>query len=258
MTKTTRPRVLTAEDVAAFDRDGFLVKRDLFGPQEIMKIGRWAQQLADAPEDADRHWMYFERSLSDPDQRLLNRIENFYPFHDGFRRLFDGNKLRGAVSDLLGEPAVLYKDKINFKLPGGEGFKPHQDQQAGWGKYADFFITAMVSIDAATTENGCLEFVAGGHKQGLLGKEWVPIGDEQWTAMGIRPYPTKPGDTVFFDSYAPHGSGPNLSDRPRRVLYVTYNRASAGDHREQYYADKFQSYPPDIARDPSKGYAFRV
>jgi hypothetical protein len=42
------------------------------------------------------------------------------------------------------------------------------------------------------------------------------------------------------------------------VLYVTYNRASAGDHRQRYYADKRASYPPDIERDPAKTYVFRV
>ncbi|MEC8204785.1 MAG: phytanoyl-CoA dioxygenase family protein, partial [Pseudomonadota bacterium] len=52
---------------------------------------------------------------------------------------------------------------MNFKLPGGDGFELHQDQQAGWGTYTDFFITALVSIDAATEENGCLELVAGLH-----------------------------------------------------------------------------------------------
>ena len=49
-----------------------------------------------------------------------------------------------------------------------------------------------------------------------------------------------------------------MSDGKRRVLYVTYNAASAGDHREQYYADKRESFPPDIERNPSKEYVFRV
>ena len=37
------------------------------------------------------------------------------------------------VGELFGEPAVLFKEKINFKMPGGAGFKAHQDQQAGRG-----------------------------------------------------------------------------------------------------------------------------
>ena len=49
-----------------------------------------------------------------------------------------------------------------------------------------------------------------------------------------------------------------MTDEKRRVLYVTYNAVSEGDHRREYYADKRQSYPPDIERDPNKKYVFRV
>lgn len=250
--------VLNSDEVAAFHRDGFLVKKAMFAAGRIAEMARWIDEIDNAPEERGGPWMYFETSLLDNQSRLLNRVENFYPHHDEFRQLFDGPELNGGCADLFGEPAVLYKDKINFKYPGGDGFKPHQDQQAGWGKYADYFITALVSIDPATVENGCLELVAGKHKDGLIGEEWKPISDDEWNDMGIRPYPTEPGDVVFFDSFAPHGSGPNLTDQQRRVIYVTYNASSKGDHRVQYYADKFESYPPDIERDPAKDYAFRV
>ena len=70
--------------------------------------------------------------------------------------------------------------------------------------------------------------------------------------------PTAPGDVIFFDSFVPHGSYPNLSDARRRILYVTYNRAADGDHRDQYYADKRKNYPPDCEREPGKVYEYRV
>ena len=250
--------VLSSSQVAYFKRDGFLVVRGLFDASEMQDIAAWTDEVEVWPETAGQHMMYFETSLKSGTDRILNRLENFYPFHEGFRALFDGEKLRSATSDLLGEEAVLYKDKINFKLPGGDGFELHQDQQAGWGTYTDFFITALVSIDAATEENGCLELVAGLHSDGMLGEEWKPMTEEDLAGKTLVSCPTQPGDVVFFDSYCPHGSGPNMSDGKRRVLYVTYNAASAGDYREQYYADKRESFPPDIERDPSKEYVFRV
>jgi hypothetical protein len=63
---------------------------------------------------------------------------------------------------------------------------------------------------------------------------------------------------MFFDSFTPHRSGPNLTDTARRVLYATYNRAAEGDHRVRYFADKRKNFPPDIERDPNKTYVFRV
>ena len=252
------PDPATAARIEMFRRDGFMMAPGLFDAGEIRRISEWTDELQGRPEEPGRCMMYFEPSLLRPEERVLQRIENFCPFHAGFADLCDGDKLRGAVSELLGEPAVLFKDKINFKLPGGGGFKPHQDQQAGWSAYADLFVTAMVSIDPTSEENGCLELCAGHHTRGLLGSEWTPLTDDDMRRLGARPVPTRAGDAVFFDSYTPHASGPNLSSERRRVLYITYNRGSAGDHRARYYADKRKSFPPDIERDPSRTYTFRV
>ena len=251
-------RHLSNEQLGDFGRDGFVVVPGMFGPEEMARIAAWTDEVAALPEVPGKYMMYFEDSLLAAGERVLQRLENFYPYHTGFKDLFEGDKLRGSAAELLGEPAVLFKEKINFKMPGGDGFKPHQDQQAGWGVYADLFITALVSIDEATVANGCLEMAAGFHDKGLVGAEWAPLDDRQMRDMDFITHPTLPGDVVLFDSYAPHGSKPNLTDSPRRVLYITYNRAADGDHREQYYADKRKSFPPDIERDPDKTYVFRV
>jgi len=76
--------------------------------------------------------------------------------------------------------------------------------------------------------------------------------------MDFVSVPTEPGDLIFFDCYAPHQSQPNMSDKIRRIYFATYNRLSAGDHLADYYADKLESYPPDIDRQPDKEYVFRV
>ena len=124
--------------------------------------------------------------------------------------------------------------------------------------YAPLFVTALVAIDEATEANGCLELAAGHHTRGLIGREWAPLSDVDLRGVQFAPCPTAPGDTVYFDSYVPHRSGPNLSDEPRRVLYVTYNRLADGDHRARYYADKRKSYPPDVEREPGRQYVYRV
>ena len=69
---------------------------------------------------------------------------------------------------------------------------------------------------------------------------------------------TKPGDAVFFDCYTPHRSESNLTNKSRRILYLTYNKLSDGNYREKYYQDKYKNYPPDIDRDPHKEYNFKV
>ncbi len=250
-------RVLSPEQIDQFHRDGYLKVPAMYTPEEIGEIGRWTDELAGSPETPGRDWKYFENREGD-DERILCRIENFVPFHEGFRSLITRRRMHQAVGELFGEPAVLFKDKINFKLPGGDGFKAHQDVQAGWDDYASLHITAMVAIDETNAANGSLEMIPGLHRQGLLGRQWAPLEDEDTGGQAYQPVHCQPGDAVFFDSFAPHRSEPNHTDRARRVLYITYNRASEGDHRAQYFADKHRNYPPDVERVPGRDYAFRV
>ncbi len=254
----TEKRLFSDDQLAAYRRDGFIVVRGLFDAAAMRDIAQWTDEVQGWPETPGKWMKYFDESLKRPGERVLNRVENFCPYHAELGALVTGGALEGRVAELLGEPAVLFKEKINFKLPGGGGFEAHQDMQAGWDAYGGLYVTALVSVDAATVENGCLELAAGHHQRGMIGESWRPFGENELEGVEFAPMPTEPGDTVFFDSFTPHRSAPNMTDSPRRVLYITYNRASEGDHRAQYYADKRESYPPDIERDPDKTYVFRV
>jgi ectoine hydroxylase-related dioxygenase (phytanoyl-CoA dioxygenase family) len=236
-------------------RDGYVLVRRFFDARQIDELSSWTAELAMAPVVSGSHWVYHEPSLNDPARLVIQRIENFCPFHPGFEALIQRGALRRWAGGLLGGPVVLFKDKINFKMPGGAGFRAHQDQQAGWSKYAPIFITAMVSLDPATIDNGCLEMAPRRHGEGLIGEEWTPLDDEQ---LALRPLPTAPGDVIFFDSFVPHASKANLTGAPRRVLYLTFNLASDGDQRSRYFADKHAAYPPDIDRKADESYVFRV
>jgi 2-aminoethylphosphonate dioxygenase len=245
----------TPEQFSEFDRTGFLVVRGFYDAAERDELLRWTEEIAGAREVPGRHMVYYEDSLTEPGQRIVQRIENFCPFHSGYDALVRRGRLTAWAGALLGGAALLFKDKINFKLPGGGGFALHQDQQAGWSVYAPLFLTAMVSIDDSTMENGCLEIAAGRHKEGLLGEEWKPMEGD---GVALVPVETEPGDVIFFDSFVPHGSAPNKTAAPRRILYLTYSRADYGDQRGRYFADKRAAFPPDIEREPGRTYTFRV
>jgi hypothetical protein len=247
-----------AAAIASYASQGWSVVPAFFCADETAQLVRFTEEVCELPEVAGNQMVYREPSLLDPNARIVQRIENFCPHHMGFDKLMRGSPLQAAVEKLLGVPAVLFKDKINFKMSGGAGFEPHQDQQAGWSSYAPLFVTALVSIDPTSIENGCLEISSSPRQSGLIGREWEPLTSHQMAGLDLVPVPTRPGDVVFFDSYVPHASRPNLTPDPRRVLYVTYNRASDGDHRASYFADKRESFPPDIERLPGVEYRFRV
>lgn len=254
----SNPPVFTDAQLADFARDGFTVLRGYFSAAEIAAAADSIDALVARPPRVGHEMVYFEDSVTQPTRRVLSRIEKFAdepgPLHDLiFRR-----GLGELTGQLLGAPAVLFKEKINFKVPGGQGFAPHQDIQPGWDDYAPYFISVLVTIDPSTVANGCLELASGHHKRGWIGERLKPLTPEQLRGVVFEKFPTAPGDVVFFDCFTPHQSAPNLTDRARRNLYLTFNRADQGDFRARYFADKRAAFPPDFERAPGASYAYKV
>jgi hypothetical protein len=263
MLKAAAPRGTSVETGAPdaaehYRRHGWMLARGFFTRAEMANVTRYVDEVARLPELPGRQMVYHEPSLLDPAVRVVQRIEDFCSYHAPLDSLVRGGRLQTLVESVSGFPVVLFKDKINFKMPGGAGFELHQDQAAGWSRYAPLFITAMVTIDASTPENGCLEVASASRRQALIGPEWQPLAVDALERFELQPLPTSPGDAVVFDSFVPHASGPNLTRSARRVLYVTYNRTADGDQRARYYADKRAAFPPDIERTPGVEYRFRV
>lgn len=256
MTHTTS--ALSAAQRAELHENGFLIMRGLFSAEEAARQADWIEELAARPPEVGRQMVYFEDSLAQPGTRVLSRIERFIEYHGQLRTVVTDPRIVETVAAALDDRPVLFKEKINFKLPGGGGFAPHQDIQPGWDRYAPYFISVLVAIDANTIENGCLELAAGAHTRGLIGRPFEPLEGEELTGLEFQPYPMQPGDAALFDCYVPHQSKPNTTRQPRRNLYLTFNRSRDGDFREQYFADKRRSFPPDFERDPGTRYLFRV
>ena len=250
--------MLTPQQIEDFRRDGILVVREMYSRDEIRQMAGWIDALVTKPRVRGAEMAYFEDSRNDSGKRILSRIEKFADSGTAFGEAVRDRKMIEAVEALLGDRALLFKEKINFKLPGGGGFEPHQDIQPGWDDYAPYFISVAIAIDRSTIENGCLEVAVGHHNRGWIGERWKPLAGEQLEGVKFEAYPMEPGDVMFFDCYAPHQSQPNLTSEQRRNVYLTYNRASDGDHRDRYFADKRASFPPDNEREEGTEYVYRV
>jgi ectoine hydroxylase-related dioxygenase (phytanoyl-CoA dioxygenase family) len=240
----TRP--LSSPLEAHYREHGFVLVPALLPPEVVATLERWIGEIAVMTNRAGL-FCYYEANGFD-----LRQIENACAVRPDLEAFAAGGRLLQAASQLLGEPARLFKDKINFKPAGGAGYEAHRDGRfwwtspdgtrlPGWDVYARDFISVLISVDACTPANGCLELAAGRHRRADIGDDYGPLTEHEAATMTFEPCPTVPGDVIFFNALAPHRSGPNLTLRPRRALYLTYNPALDGDQRARYFEDKQQS-----------------
>jgi hypothetical protein len=165
------------------------------------------------------------------------RTENVSACAPSVAALVDGS-LRETASQMLGEDATAFKDKVNYKQPGGAGFRPHQDRLAYPG--VDRVVSILVAIDACTTESGCL-WLAAGVTEVLPVDDRGVVREDVADALGWEAVPLEPGDAIMLDGLAPHCSDANGSAAARRVLVASYAPTSEGYTREQYYAARAET-----------------
>lgn len=256
-----------------FNKHGYVVLKNFYSEPQVRLLREWADEihresklLLELTEKSGRAIQELAYGLPQAlivvpeadNPKQICRAEDLLTCYPGLRSLIEGT-LIPYVGALMQEPYVLFKDKLNFKWPGGGAFTPHQDFPA-----YDFFgprihVTAMIAIDAATIENGCLQvaedwretfaadpeieaeqldkgrailpYIEGGKAHGSIQKKfsdrikWVPLENE-------------PGDVILITSFVPHYSEPNKSLNPRRAMLFTMNRQAEGDHRSAYYQRK--------------------
>jgi len=238
MTQITAFALDDAGLVEHFTAHGWVLT-DEFGPDEVASISTWVDEVA-ATWGQDGGILH-HREMTDDGPKLA-RSENFVPVHEGLRNLLT-ERLVITASKLLGEPAVLYKEKINYKMSGGAGFSPHQDAPAY--RFVETHVSCMVAVDDADADNGCLEVVSARHAEVLPMDDDGCIRGDVVAALTWETVPVPAGTTLWFHSRTPHRSGANASDRPRRALYPTYNARRVGELRDAYYEQKFAEFNQD-------------
>ncbi len=253
---------LTDKQKKEFNDKGFIVMKSFYNAEEIEQVSSWLDELRDKTPIKGGEAKYYEKSELN-DENILVRVEHVLGDHNSvITKLLLSQKTTNYLTDLFGEAPVLFKEKVNYKLPGCRADKLHQDQAAGWNTYGDYYISMGIVVDENRKENAALSFMkSGNYKKELMTEEWKPLTEEDPPYQPEDEYmllEADPGDVIFFNSYVPHGSPANTSNRSRRNIFLTFNKESDGDYREQYYSDKWSNYPPNQAEQARETKSFRV
>jgi phytanoyl-CoA hydroxylase len=244
---------MNASSKRQFDRDGYVVARALFPPDEV-------DRLRDHFMDLRRRGSYPDDLVGvRPDSRdPLRRYPRMAQMHrwdpTTLAWLLD-RRIRDRLVALLGADPYAVQSMLYFKPPGSRGQAVHQDNfylRAEPGTC----VAAWMALDATDEDNGCLTVVPGSQRWPILCTRKadtrvsftdvtvpVPAGEEQ------RPIRMAPGDALFFHGSLVHGSHPNTTtDRFRRSLIGHYLHADARQVAEYYHpALRMDGTPLELA-----------
>lgn len=115
-----QPYVLTSEQSKSYHDQGFLLIDDFFSPEEHTTLQHYCDDFKQWGHEKGKWMQYYETNKA-TNQEQLCRTENFTPYHAGMNAYVRSSRLLKVLEDLHGEEYVLFKEKVNYKLPGGGG-----------------------------------------------------------------------------------------------------------------------------------------
>ncbi len=233
------PSVLRPERMRQYEDDGFVTVPSVFSQAQV---AQWATEI-------DRLWSnaadgVYGRSRQTRGHadggEVWDRLDRPIEHSSLFRRLAEDERLLALIRPVLGGRVQLFKDRIIVKHPGTRGYGLHQDYPywAALGIPADQIVTAMLSVDPTTSENGAVEVFPGLHRSRLPAPPDDPLDADPSSvdlSQGVLA-DTEPGDVFLMHSLTPHRSAPNRSSRSRRIVSFVYTTEGHEDARERVFA----------------------
>ena len=245
-------KAFSDEQIAAYNRDGYLLIKNFCSQAEINKLYKTALE-----DDAMRKNAL---DLNDQSGKKTKLSLWFTPGNDVFGYLTRSEKMISSVAQLLDNdsPVCHFHSKLMQKEPKvGGAWEWHQDY-GYWYKnqfmFPDQLISVMVALTAANKENGCLQVIKGSHKLGRVnhgfsgeqvGADMVMV-DNALKTMELVYCDLQPGDALFFHSNLLHRSEANLSDHPRWSIISCFSSQSNLAYNETSTSWKT---PVDIVSD---------
>jgi ectoine hydroxylase len=236
---------LSAGQVTAYERDGYISLEGIFDPAEIEVLCEESARLRSQPTGNRNP----ETSISEPDSGAVRSVFRVHEHSSVFARLAADARVAEVARFLLDDDVYLHQSRLNYK-PGFEGreFFWHSDFET-WhvedGMPRMRALSMAVLLTENTPHNGPLMLIPGSHRhfvscvgetpeehfRSSLRKQEYGVPDrESLTRLaeeGGIDAPLGPAGTVLlFDCNTMHGSGGNITPFPRSNAFIVYNAVS--------------------------------
>ena len=224
--------MLIQEQIDTYREKGYLGVDGVLNAEEVETLQRTTDEFVEksrAVTQSDD--IYDLESGHTADAPKLRRLKSPVIQHDVYKGMLHHPRILEIVAQLIGERIRYNGDKLNMKSGGfGSPVEWHQD----WSFYPhsnDDILAVGICIDDMNEENGCLLVIPGSHKGPVLDHHFEghfagAVTDPNFDDSTAEKIELKAGGISIHHVRALHGSLPNTSPNPRRLLLLQY---CAGD-----------------------------
>ena len=228
----------TAADIALFAAHGWLAVEDAIDPADLADLEQKCHHIVANKETMAFDWAWEKgKSIAERDFKILQASPTrTWPELDQAKFRLWAVEFATA---LMGQPLEFWYDQFLAKPPAiGAATQWHQDE-AYWGRNLfERGITCWMPMHDVDVSNGCMHFIDGGHKIGVLPhhqpdnmqSDLLTCEPDEARAVAV---PMRLGGVTFHHGKTPHMTTPNITDRWRRILTQhmrVVGSKSEGDH----------------------------
>jgi ectoine hydroxylase-related dioxygenase (phytanoyl-CoA dioxygenase family) len=240
--------MLTQKQIDFYRASGYIGVEGVLPEQDILDLRRVTDEFVEKSRQAAQNTDVFDLEPGHtPETPRLRRLKNPADQHPVYNRMLRFDPILDIVAQLIG-PGIRYNGhKLNMKSPEfGSPVEWHQD----WAFYPhtnDDLLAVGIAMDDMLIENGCLMVIPGSHRGPVYdhhqkGKFVGAVTDPRFNPKEAVPVELRAGGISIHHVRAMHGSAPNTSSRPRRLLLNMYCAVDAWPLSGVKDWDQFNAY----------------
>ncbi|MFN2457512.1 MAG: phytanoyl-CoA dioxygenase family protein [Chitinophagaceae bacterium] len=223
---------LTNEQIEFFYENGYLAGIKMLEEEQIARLRKELAALTDTNHPGQELFYEFNSNESADPQTILFHALGAWRVTAGFHDVLWNPRFLIAASQLLeNKPVRFWHDQLFYKPPKKGGVVAWHQDYSYWTRTKPVaHLTCWCALDDATVGNGCLQYIPGSHKWGLLPKPVIAgelhgikdfLNGEQKKAFEHPAFTeVKAGEAIFHHPLTLHGSGENKSNQPRRAFVI--------------------------------------
>ena len=236
--------VLSEEQVAQFNKDGFLVVENFIDPELCARGAARFEHMFAGEFDAGCFPDSINFGEGFGSALKTNQLDNSWKCDYTMASLWMNKKVGQALTQLMGGRGVMMGQDITiWKKPGAQPLVYHQDSSYASGMKPGFVFSCAISLTETSPAVGTIEYIPGSHQWELAPPQAGDSSDQGDYFYGKDDYRAPAyeaakqqgielteddfvkiqgpvGSVVFHHSHVWHGAGPNVSDTEERRVIV--------------------------------------